>query len=67
MNYIQVGTPEGETTLHSYEPEKYSDDLDGQTVAERGVVSITHMRHFSKTGELSDELVADITSRNPAS
>jgi len=62
-----VGTPEGETTLHSYEPEKYSDDLDGQTVAERGVVSITHMRHFSKTGELSDELVADITSRNPAS
>jgi quinolinate synthase len=58
-----VGTPQGEVTLRSYEPEKYSDDLGGQTVAERGVVSITHMRYFTKHGALSERLVADIASR----
>eukprot|EP00240_Pyramimonas_obovata_P002887 CAMPEP_0118957224 /NCGR_PEP_ID=MMETSP1169-20130426/61984_1 /TAXON_ID=36882 /ORGANISM="Pyramimonas obovata, Strain CCMP722" /LENGTH=692 /DNA_ID=CAMNT_0006905279 /DNA_START=242 /DNA_END=2320 /DNA_ORIENTATION=- len=61
-----VSTPEGEAALKAFEPEKYSElDPAGRTVAERGVIPITHMRHFQQTGSLSPELVDDITSRNP--
>lgn len=61
-----VGTPEGEVQLGSFEPEKYCElDAAGRTVAERGVIPITHMRHFQKEGKFSDALVQDIVGRNP--
>ena len=49
--------------LASFEPQKYTEELDGQTIAEVGTASILHMRHFQQTGALSNELVADILSR----
>ena len=58
------GGAAGEATLPAYEPEKYSELVGGVSVAEAGVVPITHMRHFAKTGKMSDDLIADITSRN---
>jgi hypothetical protein len=55
-----------EAELTTFEPEKYSDlDEAGRTIAERGIIPITHMRYFQQNGALSDELVKDMTSRNP--
>jgi len=58
--------PQERSALAVFEPEKYSETLDGQTLAEVGTVSILHMRHFQQEEALSNELVADVLSRQPA-
>jgi quinolinate synthase len=50
--------------LESFRPRKYTDSVGGRTAAEVGGEPILHMRHFQRTGELSEELVADIRVRN---
>eukprot|EP00238_Polyblepharides_amylifera_P001044 CAMPEP_0196572562 /NCGR_PEP_ID=MMETSP1081-20130531/2593_1 /TAXON_ID=36882 /ORGANISM="Pyramimonas amylifera, Strain CCMP720" /LENGTH=631 /DNA_ID=CAMNT_0041889921 /DNA_START=521 /DNA_END=2416 /DNA_ORIENTATION=- len=58
-------TPAGEVALSAFEPKKYSEvDLQGRTMADRGVLPITHMRYFSKNGKFSDDLVQDILNRD---
>jgi quinolinate synthase len=58
----RVGTaPE---SLVAYHPRAYAENVDGRTVAQVGGESILHMRHFQRHKKLSDDLVADITSRN---
>jgi quinolinate synthase len=52
--------------LAVFEPETYSEQLDGRSLAELGTVSILHMRHFQQHAALSNELVSDILSRQPA-
>ncbi len=49
--------------LRSFEPEAYSDLIDGRTLAELGTISILHMREFQQTGAIGNELVSDILSR----
>jgi quinolinate synthase len=44
-------------------PKKYVEKIDGRTAAQVGGEPILHMRHLQRTGELSDELVADIRGR----
>lgn len=53
--------------LAVFEPQKYTEELDGLSIAEVGTASILYMRHFQQTSALSNELVADILSREPAS
>ncbi|MCO4771265.1 MAG: quinolinate synthase NadA [Deltaproteobacteria bacterium] len=52
--------------LAVYEPEKYTEMLGGESLAAVGTVSILHMRHFQQNEALSNELVADVLSREPA-
>ncbi len=52
--------------LAVFEPEKYTEMLDGETLAAVGTISILHMRHFQRNEALSNELVADVLSRTPA-
>lgn len=51
-------------TLAPYHPRKYVELVGGRTAAEVGGEPILHMRHFQRTGELSAELVRDITERH---
>ena len=53
-------------TLAVFEPEKYTEQLGGRSIAEVGTASILHMRHFQLNAALSNELVSDILSREPA-
>eukprot|EP00271_Cylindrocystis_brebissonii_P012851 TRINITY_DN32366_c0_g1_i1.p1 TRINITY_DN32366_c0_g1~~TRINITY_DN32366_c0_g1_i1.p1 ORF type:complete len:764 (-),score=100.08 TRINITY_DN32366_c0_g1_i1:934-3225(-) len=57
-----VGSP-GELLLAGYAPEAFAEIVDERRVADVGSEPILHMRHFQKTGKLSEELVADIMSR----
>ena len=47
-------------------PKKYVEKIGGRTAAAVGGEPILHMRHFQRTGVLSDELVADIRGRAAA-
>lgn len=49
--------------LVQFEPRKYTQMIDGKTIAALGTEPILHMRGFSRTGKLPDALVADIRSR----
>jgi quinolinate synthase len=53
--------------LLPYLPKPYAERMpDGSTVARAGCVPILHMRHFHANKTLSEELVADITTRHKA-
>ena len=49
--------------LVRFEPEKYREMIDGQTVAALGTLPILHMRGFQRSGALSPELLADMRGR----
>lgn len=49
--------------LAPFLPRTCVQDIGGRTAAELGGEPILHMRHFQRTGELSDELIADIRGR----
>ena len=53
-----------ETELERFRPRVYREKVDGRTAADIGSEPILHMRHFQKTGALSDALVADVLHRN---
>ncbi|MBW2523471.1 MAG: quinolinate synthase NadA [Deltaproteobacteria bacterium] len=54
--------------LEALRPRKYVETIGGRAAADLGGEPILHMRHFQRTGALSDELVTDIRTRNrPAS
>ncbi|GJP48146.1 hypothetical protein CLOM_g7423 [Closterium sp. NIES-68] len=59
-----LGQDDALTHLGPYEPDKFAEPLGPGTVADLGYLPILHMRHFQKTGRLSDDLVADIMTRN---
>lgn len=50
--------------LAGLHPRDYSEQIGGRTAADLGSEPILHMRHFQRTGALSDGLVADIEHRN---
>jgi len=58
---IGTGAPEALAALH---PRTYTERVRSRTAAEVGGESILHMRHYTRTGRLSDELVADVRTRN---
>jgi hypothetical protein len=49
--------------LTPFFPRTYSATIGGRTAADLGGEPILHMRHFSRTGALSDALVDDVTRR----
>ena len=49
--------------LGRYHPRKYVEQIGGRTAADLGGEPILHMRHFQRTGELSDALVTDMETR----
>ncbi len=49
--------------LKAFAPHVYRETIGGRTVADLGSEPILHMRHFQRTGRLSDELVADVLAR----
>jgi quinolinate synthase len=53
-------------TLMPFHPREYAEQIGGRSAAELGGESILHMRHFQKTGRLSDDLVRDIRTRHAA-
>ncbi|CAI5975504.1 unnamed protein product [Closterium sp. NIES-64] len=59
-----LGQDDARTRLAPYEPDKFAEPLGPGTVADLGYLPILHMRHFQKTGRLSEELVADILTRS---
>jgi quinolinate synthase len=52
--------------LSRFHPRIYAERVDGKTVAELGSEPILHMRHFGRSGALSDALVADVIGRRGA-
>jgi len=59
-----MGRVQNRSSLAVFEPEKYTEQLDGQSIAELGTISILHMRHFQQNDALSNDLVSDILSRS---
>jgi quinolinate synthase len=49
--------------LTPFFPRTYSATIGGRTAADLGGEPILHMRHFQRTGALSDALVGDVTRR----
>ncbi|HVI02264.1 MAG TPA: quinolinate synthase NadA [Enhygromyxa sp.] len=49
--------------LAAFEPEKYGEMIEGQTIAALGTKPILHMREFQRGKSLSPELLADMRSR----
>ncbi|MEM6955045.1 MAG: quinolinate synthase NadA [Myxococcota bacterium] len=53
----------GERSLESFEPRKYTEQIQGRSAADLGGEPILHMRAFQQTGALPEALVKDIRSR----
>jgi quinolinate synthase len=49
--------------LVGFEPEKYSEQVGGQSVAQLGTLPILNMRDFQRSGRLSDSLLEDMRTR----
>ena len=49
-----------------FHPRQYTATIAGRAAADLGGEPILHMRHFGRTGRLSDELAADIAGRRAA-
>ncbi|MCB9706019.1 MAG: hypothetical protein H6711_29440 [Myxococcales bacterium] len=58
LDRVAAGEP-----LAGFEPRKYGERLDGQTVAEVGTQPILHMRAFQRSGALPEALLADVRGR----
>jgi quinolinate synthase len=56
-SFAQTGT----SKLASYAPKRYEATLRGRSVVQWGTIPILAMRHYSKTKQLSDELVRRVT------
>jgi len=67
MDLVERFGEEQPKRLVQFYPRQYTDLIDGKTAAELGGEAILHMRHFQRTGELSDALVQDILARAQAS
>jgi quinolinate synthase len=52
--------------LIRFYPRKYTERIGGRSAADLGGEPILHMRHFQRTGELSDALMQDIIDRAAA-
>lgn len=52
-----------EPQLAAFRPKVYRETVAGRTAADIGSEPILHMRHFQRTGVLSDTLVADVLHR----
>mmetsp|Transcript_15315 Transcript_15315/g.36439 ORF Transcript_15315/g.36439 Transcript_15315/m.36439 type:complete len:201 (-) Transcript_15315:357-959(-) len=59
-----IGRPDAEGVLGGYEPEKYTQTVQGMSIAEAGCISILHMRGFQQTKQLPEGLVQDVVSRH---
>ena len=59
----KVGVPAGEAMLEAFKPKPYSELIGGKSIAQAGCIPILSMRHFQKTGKLSDPLIDDILTR----
>jgi quinolinate synthase len=51
------------SALVGWEPEKYREQIGGQSVAKLGTTPILHMRDFQRTKRLSPELLTDMRTR----
>jgi quinolinate synthase len=60
----QLGEPP--ENLRRFLPKKSLETIKGRSLAELGGEPILHMRHFQRTGVLSDALVADVIGRSEA-
>jgi quinolinate synthase len=49
--------------LRAYEPVRWEQELEGKPLAAWGTQPIMAMRHFQRTGRLSDELVRRVRGR----
>ena len=58
----KIDTP-GQALLEGYKPHKYTEKIDGRSIAAVGCEPILHMRGFQKTKKLPDRLVQDISER----
>ena len=61
MSLIELVQRDDAAVLAPYKPKAYREQLDGHSIAELGTRSIVRMRDFHKQGQLSSELVAEIT------
>jgi quinolinate synthase len=57
-----IGTPRA-SELSLFHPKTYTERVGGVPLAELGGRPILHMRHFSRTGLLPDDLVTDVLTR----
>ncbi|MBM4358676.1 MAG: quinolinate synthase NadA [Deltaproteobacteria bacterium] len=55
-----------EARIARFHPRIYAERIAGRTVADLGSEPILHMRHFGRSGALSDALVADVVGRRGA-
>jgi quinolinate synthase len=62
-----VDDPASRRALAAWEPEKYREQIAGQSVASLGTQPILHMREFQRAKALSAELLADIRTRSKSS
>lgn len=60
------GNPAGEAALEPFRPRGYVELVNGRTLAAAGCNPILHMRDFQRDGALSQRLLDDIASRQPA-
>lgn len=60
----KVSTPAESTELLPWKPRPYEELIGGKTMAQAGCIPILHMRHFQKTGKLSNDLESDMMTRN---
>lgn len=61
MSLIELVARDDSAALAPFRPKAYAEQLGGQSIAELGTRSIVRMRDFHKQGQLSAELVAEIT------
>jgi quinolinate synthase len=61
-----AGDAAGATLLEGFKPRAYQEQVNGMSVAQAGCVPILHMRHFSQSRQLSEELFSDVTTRGAA-
>ena len=63
MDLLSRFGSEPDSKLVPFFPKKYVERIGGRTAADLGGEPILHMRAFSRSGKLPDELVADILGR----
>ena len=63
LDVAQQTATQSAVAMEKYLPIRRGAEVDGQPASVLGTVPITHMRHLSGTGKLSDGLVQDLLTR----
>ena len=63
LDVAQQTATQSATSMEKFLPIRRGAEVDGQPASVLGTVPITHMRHLSGTGKLSDGLVQDLLTR----